>query len=378
MVHTSKDRADEPLAVRREIDEGHQPAASPSSGETSDLSSKFNHEEVVLILRAPESSGGYQVYSLVEGSTSDDSKPFSLSVTHIPHLPDRSPFLDLLTGNDIRPLYLQPPHQAHVVVSTGSGLRHAQAFYDDVLRPLLSAIGLGSTDYQTTFTQDRNTLPNFARQLGTDTHAGDKTILLLSGDGGIVDLLNVASYGFHASLVWESDTPAYRKHGAKRFGMAASQLLHEAHGYDATVEVRRKGDGEGGFVPLLPPGGGSNCENGKGMFTYVLITLVSNLERTFAISPASKPLDGRLRMVYFGEVGGEKTMEIMGQRIRGAHVGMREVGYEEVEEVKVTVEEEDARWRKVCVDGSIVELEKGVDEGGEGGEGEGEGFSWGR
>ncbi len=31
----------------------------------------------------------------------------------------------------------------------------------------------------------------------------------------------VASYGFHASLVWESDTPEYRKHGAKRFGMAA-------------------------------------------------------------------------------------------------------------------------------------------------------------
>jgi hypothetical protein len=53
-------------------------------------------------------------------------------------------------------------------------------------------------------------------------------------------------------------------------------------------------------------------------------------------------------------------MEIMMAAYReGAHVGMPDVGYEEVEEVRVTIREEDARWRKVCVDGSVVEVEQG-------------------
>ena len=62
-------------------------------------------------------------------------------------------------------------------------------------------------------------------------------------------------------------------------------------------------------------------------------------------------------------------MQIMGQAYNnGAHVGMRwtdeegkedGVGYDEVDEVKVTVLEEDARWRKVCIDGTIVEIPQG-------------------
>ncbi len=30
--------------------------------------------------------------------------------------------------------------------------------------------------------------------------------------------------------------------------------------------------------------------------------------------------------------------------------------YDEVDEVRVTVLEEDARWRKMCIDGTIVEV----------------------
>ena len=81
-------------------------------------------------------------------------------------------------------------------------------------------------------------------------------------------------------------------------------------------------------------------------------------------------LDGQLRLVHFGDVGGEKTMEIMMAVYKGGeHVGMawvkgdeeerERVGYEEVDEVRVTIGEEDPRWRKVCIDGTIVEVEKG-------------------
>jgi len=166
----------------------------------------------------------------------------------------------------------------------------------------------------------------------------------------------VASYGFHASLVWESDTPAYRLHGDKRFGMAAASLLQISHPYHATVEIRSPNSLT--FSPLP-----------NAQFNYLLATMVSNLEKTFTISPDSRPLDGRLRLVHFGDVGGDRTMQIMMAAYRGGeHIGMRwvgddgredGVGYEEVEEVRVTIEEEEPRWRKVCIDGTIVEVPRG-------------------
>ncbi|KAK4157327.1 ATP-NAD kinase-like domain-containing protein [Chaetomidium leptoderma] len=456
---------------------------------------KLKREEIVFVLRAPEEAdGGFLIYSLSEGSTPDDGKPFSLDVVQCQQqqLPDElSEFL--VDRDSLPPSHLRLPRPVHVVVSTGSGLRRAQEFYEGVLRPLLGAAGLAPREsevgegYQVMMTKNANTVRDFARELGRDKDAGEKTVILLSGDGGVVDLLNeldhtsssssdaspspsptiallplgtgnalfhslhkphytspsssptpssplvlglrtlfkgtaaplptfrasfspgaklisapvndpaaehittterkdhekkegspppppvithllgaiVASYGFHASLVWESDTPAYRVHGDKRFGMAAAELLKMSHAYDARVEVRRGGGGD--FVSLAPHRSQNGDDEqksvdvrGGGRFNYVLTTLVSNLEKTFTISPASRPLDGQLRLVHFGDVSGDKTMEIMmGAYREGEHVQMKEVGYEEVDEVRVTIAEEDARWRKVCVDGSIVELERG-------------------
>lgn len=103
----------------------------------------------------------------------------------------------------------------------------------------------------------------------------------------------VASYGFHATLVADSDTPEYRKHGDKRFGMVANELLNPdegkslPHAYKAEV----KAGSEDGALEVI----------GDGEHGYVLATLVSNLERTFTVSPeSSKQLNGQLRLVQFG------------------------------------------------------------------------------
>ena len=103
----------------------------------------------------------------------------------------------------------------------------------------------------------------------------------------------VASYGFHATLVADSDTPEYRKHGDKRFGMVANELLNPdagkslPHAYKAEVKV---GSGNEALEVV-----------GDGEHGYVLASLVSNLERTFTISPeSSKNLNGKLRLVRFG------------------------------------------------------------------------------
>ncbi|KAL8399847.1 hypothetical protein RB594_000318 [Gaeumannomyces avenae] len=183
----------------------------------------------------------------------------------------------------------------------------------------------------------------------------------------------VASYGLHAQLVWESDTPEYRRHGARRFGMAAAELLKIGHAYDAEVRLGLSGAAAGGKEEekqevVVRPRGANNGDK----FTYVLAAMASSLERTFTISPASRPLDGRLWLVSFGAVGAGKTMEIMQAAYNdGAHVDMavddddgdgdggsggKVVGYDEADAVTVVTHEEHARWRKVCVDGTIVEL----------------------
>ncbi|KAK0390980.1 hypothetical protein NLU13_0482 [Sarocladium strictum] len=178
----------------------------------------------------------------------------------------------------------------------------------------------------------------------------------------------VASYGFHASVVYESDTPEYRVHGAKRFGMVAQDLLRESHPYRAHVDIRR--------TPLAGTGAADTSATDeetsklervpRDSHAYVLTTLVSNLEQTFSISPDSRPLDGQLRLVHFAPIGGERTMAaMMAAYDGGKHVGMKwsedgeEIGYEQVDEVRVTVLEEEQRWRKVCVDGTIVEIPQG-------------------
>lgn len=170
----------------------------------------------------------------------------------------------------------------------------------------------------------------------------------------------VASYGFHAQLVWESDTPAYRAHGARRFGMAAEALLGESHAYHAVVETTTTtGTTSSRVVPGKVTATDNDDKKTMSRFNYVLTTLCSNLEKTFTISPASEPLDGVLRLVHFGGADGKRTMEIMGAAYDGGrHVGMEGVGYEAVQQVKVTTLEEDARWRKVCIDGTILELPK--------------------
>ncbi|KAK1596420.1 diacylglycerol kinase catalytic domain-containing protein [Colletotrichum navitas] len=375
-------------------------------------------------------------------------------------------------------------HEVHFVVSTKSGLGYAPKFWEGVIQPLVLLAGQklpggqpsafapgpptqdindGKPRYSLLVTEDADSVRRFAKerwaarqQIASNGASPTKTetIVLLSGDGGIVDLLNgceetdsvatlptlallplgtgnaafhslhkplyaetgpspvvlglrtlffgvpaplpafrasfspgsklvsytadpgahgpehvsrhdtsvdhlfgavVASYGFHAQLVWESDTPEYRKHGDKRFGMVAQELLKESHAYAAKVEVRGP---DGVTRPVA-----------REQFAYALAALVSNLEKTFTISPGSGPLQGRLKLVHFGAVGGEKTMEIMMAAYnQGSHVGMRwadaegredYLGYEDAEELRVTTGEADPRWRKVCVDGTIVEIPEG-------------------
>lgn len=179
----------------------------------------------------------------------------------------------------------------------------------------------------------------------------------------------VLSWGMHASLVADSDTAEYRKFGAERFKMAATELLwpadgRQTHRYKGKVRV----------TPTCTTKDDKNqaakvedeVEVDRTEHMYVLATLVSQLEKGFTISPSSTPLDGQLRLVHFGPLSAERAMEIMARAYQGGkHVAEPEVAYEDVEKVRIEFqeegeeEEEEERWRRICLDGTIVAVSRG-------------------
>lgn len=444
----------------------------PAQGDGSN-GSKSTIKAQGIVLLAEVAGGGYLILTLTEGQPGEEGQePFHLSSLSASHLPQA--VLDQHLLHDT-PSFLKggAGSSLDVIASVRSGTGLAAKFYEAVLRPLLGTLGLSESDeaaaaqtaapsYRTTLTKDANTVKEFAKAElgGSVSGTTEKTVILLSGDGAVVDLLNgaddtppsttrpdhplptivlvplgtgnalfhsmhkphyekieeasptplvlalrallrgraaplptfratfspgarlvdgeaatartpvaaltgaiVASYGLHSQLVWESDTPAWRRHGAKRFGMVAEELLRESHAYRAVVETVSSSsssspDGGGGDHSTSVDDGGE-----AGGFNYILATMVSSLERTFTISPAGRPLDGTLRLVRFGGFDGARTMEVMMAAYDGGrHVGMEGVRYEAVAdggEVRVTTREADARWRKVCIDGTIVEIPTG-------------------
>ena len=179
----------------------------------------------------------------------------------------------------------------------------------------------------------------------------------------------VFSWALHAALVADSDTPAYRKLGAERFQIAAKENLfppHEtgSHPYRGALSFQRPGQREWHRVP-------------REAHSYVLATLCSKLEEKFTISPLSKPLDGKLRLVHFGPnsvqpMSGDQIIGLMQKAYdNGKHVLDAAVGYEEIAGLRLELNEDDdgdvdeahggpSRWRRICVDGKIFACEPGT------------------
>ncbi|KAF9870345.1 diacylglycerol kinase catalytic domain-containing protein [Colletotrichum karsti] len=335
-----------------------QKAPGGSSSETSGLSDRFN----VLVTKDADSVRDFAKQSWAARTQAAEGAPPDKTET-IVLLSGDGGVVDLLNGCEETDAATTLPTLAILPLGTGNSNFHSshRPLYTDN-GPSHMVLGL-----RTLFFGTPAPLPSFRASFSTGARlvtytpapgARDKFQDVTRHDVGVDHLFGalVASYGFHAQLVWESDTPEYRKHGDKRFGMVAQELLKEGHSYAARVEVR--GTDGNTLTPIR-----------REKFNYVLAALVSNLEKTFAISPGSGPLQGRLKLVHFGDVGAEKTMEIMMAAYKqGSHVGMRwetadggedYVGYEDAEEIRVTIGESDPRWRKVCIDGTIVELPEG-------------------
>lgn len=334
--------------------------------------------------------------------------------------------------------------ETHIILSVGSGHQQAATFYDECVGPLLTVLypdvhqkfHVHTTESATSVLELANEVFFAKANAGTPLR-----IIVLSGDGGIVDLVNglsshytspsyiapqivllplgtanalyhsinagkenswglaalatsqshplpvftasfspgarllvdearseeelpssagsgrptlhgavVCSWGMHASLVADSDTTEYRKFGVERFKMAAKEALYPAdgaspHAYKAKLSVLK---------------GGAWTALQEEEHMYTLATMVSNLEQPFCISPHSKPLDGSMYLVHFGPTSGDEAMRLMGLAYQcGKHVEDPAIRYEAIDGLRIEFQgkEEDARWRRICVDGKIVRVE---------------------
>ncbi|CAO2648074.1 Nn.00g089960.m01.CDS01 [Neocucurbitaria sp. VM-36] len=405
-------------------------------------------KEFTITLTSPD--GTYEATALLEQNEDATQPPRLINVTRQP-LP--SPNTASTAGQ----------RATHVILSVGSGHQKAADFFQHVVSPLLSLLygPEGLQTFKMHMTQSETSILDLTNEVlfpeangtsatapGADSappeqHEGKPLrIILLSGDGGVVDLVNglsskplspqyiapqvtllplgtanalyhsinansgtdntwglhalssrtskplpvftasfspgarllvdearaeeplptnekgdcvlhgavVCSWGMHASLVADSDTSEYREFGIDRFKMAAKEALYPSdggppHPYKGRVSVLKNGE----WTPLP-----------EEEHMYVLATLVSNLERPFCISPASKPLDGSLHLVHFGPTSGDEAMRIMGLAYQGGkHVDDPAVRYEAIDGLRIELKDlGDARWRRICVDGKIVRVER--------------------
>jgi hypothetical protein len=94
--------------------------------------------------------------------------------------------------------------------------------------------------------------------------------------------------------------------------------------------------------------------------SYLLLSHVSHLEPTFPIAPKQSPLSSTISVVQIGPMTGEGLMGVM-QAVynNSSHLKMEDVKFVEgVKEVEFVVNEEDERWRRICIDGDIVIVEQ--------------------
>lgn len=347
-------------------------------------------------------------------------------------------------------LFVPPNHDSpnlHIIISIGSGVGGARRFFDTILKATLELLGLDKRAYQLHETESESHISELSRTifLPRANQGVAQTIILLSGDGGIVDIINVllsslqsnsyvkpvigllalgtgnalansigltpasstglqtllkgkpvslpifsakfssgsrfvadegksvapllgsdkgldlvygavvCSWGLHASLVAESDTLEYRKYGAERFKMAAQELLSPSdgsapHSYRGKITISKKGPEEHEETVTLD----------RREHMYILASLVSNLEENLRISPHSKPLDGQLRLVHFGPLPNTKVMRIFELAYQGGlHIDDADVQYNDIDGLRIDFEEQDERWRRVCIDGKVVRVNEG-------------------
>lgn len=166
--------------------EGSSPSEPTASTNTHNLN---NEDSIIAVVEDGNSNiKGYRVLSL--GPT-DNSKPFELQVTPAATLPIE--FVDrwFLTG---LPTHLGEG-QVFVLVSTQSGTGLASDF-SVIVQKVLEEAGLPVSQQTIVRTQNAESVKDFVTTtlLPGANYGRKQTVVLLSGDGGIVESINAIEH----------------------------------------------------------------------------------------------------------------------------------------------------------------------------------------
>jgi hypothetical protein len=153
------------------------------------LPEEINNQSIIVITKTSSPNPGLTPPGYAITAVAPDTLPgiSKVLISQIPEFLEQSHFLSQL------PPHLRlPPKDIHVVISTKSGAEQAVAVFDNVLKPVLNTVGLGEASYQVLRTESSDTVKEFAggRLTGRANEGVAQTVVLLSGDGGVVDIVN--------------------------------------------------------------------------------------------------------------------------------------------------------------------------------------------
>lgn len=153
---------------------------------------EIKDEDVITVTSIRLSKQRYTILSLVPSLPADQEtkpRPFELQTTKAKSLPEE--FLKKHQFQGL-PSHLGPSSHLPILISTVSGTGLAQRFFDEILHPVLEAIGLSEPQYEVIQTKSVESIKEFAKSslLRAANEGRSQTVVLLSGDGGVVDIIN--------------------------------------------------------------------------------------------------------------------------------------------------------------------------------------------
>lgn len=153
----------------------------------------FTSSNILTLVKTPITDVQYTIYSTSIPKDSDPSAAVpdvKLVVTNVNNPPADFIARYLFQG---LPQYLRLiPEDIHIIISSKSGAGKADSFFEEVVKPLLEGVGLEGSHYQVLETQSSESVYDFGSKKLKEKacRSVKQTVILLSGDGGVSDLLN--------------------------------------------------------------------------------------------------------------------------------------------------------------------------------------------
>lgn len=160
-------------------------------------SESIRKDRIIAILNQPSGDKNHHSLYVLGVESAEDSEQTTrspLQTFQCSNLPE--PLITQYLVSRPPPHFLLPPARdgspnVHFVISTLSGTGRANNFFTNIMKPLITAIHISA--YQIHETQSEETIAELTRSifLPRASKGIKQTIILLSGDGGPVDMVNV-------------------------------------------------------------------------------------------------------------------------------------------------------------------------------------------